>query len=92
MSRNNERLAKLKAQRAILEARIQAAEARAKTIERKQETRRKILIGAYYLEQSQQPHEQEALKARLAGYLTRASDRALFDLPPLDAPTAQLSK
>lgn len=84
MSMNHERLAKLKAQRAKIEARIQAAEARAKTMERKQATRRKILVGAYYLDQIQQPSEWEVLKAHLASYLTRASDRALFDLPPLD--------
>ena len=46
-------LEKLKAQRDTLNARIQAAEARAKVSDRKKDTRRKILVGAFYLDQAQ---------------------------------------
>jgi hypothetical protein len=45
-------LDKLKEQRTKLTARIQAAEARSKTSERKKETQRKIVVGAYYLDQA----------------------------------------
>lgn len=75
------RLDKLKAQRATLEARIQLAEARAKTQQRKQDTRRKILVGSYYLDQAQKNHQLDELKNIMDGYLTRNSDRKLFDLP-----------
>lgn len=77
-------LEKLKQQRAALNARIQAAEARSKVSERKQDTRRKILIGAYYLDQAQRnSHQWAELQQIMARYLTRESDRRLFELPPL---------
>ena len=75
-------LEKLKAQRAKLEARIQAAESRAKASERKQDTRRKILLGAYYLEQIQRDGQMDEIKKHLDGFLVRDSDRQLFGLPP----------
>lgn len=78
-------LEKLKKQRTTLDNRIQAAEARTRVSERKKDTRRKILVGAYYLEQTQNhPERMTELKTHLAGYLKRNSDRQLFDLPPLD--------
>ena len=43
-------LEKLKEQREKLNARIQQKESRLKTSERKKETRKKILIGSYYLD------------------------------------------
>lgn len=75
-------LEKLKAQRAKLEARIQAAEARSKSAERKQETRRKILVGSYYLDKAREEGKLNELKHRMADYLTRDSDRKLFDVSP----------
>lgn len=69
-------LEKLKSQQTKLAARIQAMEARAKVSERKQETRRKILIGAYYLDAVKKNGEMELLKQQLDGYPTRDSDRA----------------
>ena len=87
-------LEKLKSQQAKLAARIQAAEARVKVSERKQDTRRKILIGAYYLDEARKNHGGNghdglvALKAKLDGYLKRDSDRKLFDLSPLPVPSS----
>lgn len=84
-------LAKLKSQQAKLAARIQAAEARVRVSERKQDTRRKILIGAYYLDEVRKNHGNDghdglaALKEKLDGYLKRDSDRKLFDLLPIPA-------
>ena len=77
-------LLKLKEQRAKLEARIQAIEARAKQDERKKDTRRKILVGSYYLEQVIQNNQMDDLKKKLDSFLTRNSDRRLFDLPERD--------
>lgn len=73
-------LEKLKAQQAKLAARIQAAEARAKVSERKQETRRKILVGSYYLDEAKKNNKLETIKEAMSTYLKRESDRALFDL------------
>ena len=74
-------LEKLKAQQAKITARIQQVEARNKVTERKQDIRRKILIGAYYLDQAKQnPETMKAIKTGLDGYLTRNTDRRLFEL------------
>lgn len=76
-------LEKLKAQRAKIDARIQAAESRAKVSERKQDTRRKILIGSYYLDQAQKNNQMDDIKKLMDSYLKRNSDRKLFDLPEI---------
>lgn len=57
-----ERLQNLKTQREILEAKIQKMEILTKAQHRKQDTRRKILIGAYFLEQAKQDSTIENLK------------------------------
>lgn len=75
-------LEKLKAQKEKIEARIQGAEAREKVKTRKQDTRRKILIGAYYLDMAQENNSMDEIKKLMDGYLTRDSDRKLFDLNP----------
>jgi large subunit ribosomal protein L7/L12 len=74
-------LEKLKQQKAILEARIQAAEARMKQGQRKKDTRRKILIGSYYLDKAMAENTLPQLKVLMDKYLSRESDRKLFDLP-----------
>ncbi|MEW6569369.1 MAG: mobilization protein [Chloroflexota bacterium] len=68
-----------KAKKQQIEARKRAAESKKK---RSDETRRKILVGAAILakvERGEWP--QEKLLAMLDASLTRADDRALFDLP-----------
>lgn len=76
-------LEKLKNQREKLNARIQSAEARLKTTERKKDSRRKILIGSYYLEEANKNNTWEEMKTILSQYLKRNSDRELFGLEPL---------
>jgi hypothetical protein len=71
-------LAKLKAQREKLNARIQKMEALEKERERKQDTRRKILIGAYYLDKARQENTMAELNQLMLGFLTRDSDKVLF--------------
>ena len=73
-------LEKLKAQREKLDARIQLAEARTKKSERKQDIRRKILIGSYYLDKARKEEKMHELKEQMDSYLSRESDRKLFDL------------
>jgi hypothetical protein len=75
---------KLKAQREKIDARIQALQVRVKTVERKRELQRKILVGTYYLQEALQQDEMEALKQKMNSFLTRDSDRALFDLMPIE--------
>jgi hypothetical protein len=84
MEKRKNQLDKLKEQRDVLNNRIQAAEARQRVSERKQDTRRKILVGAYYWDEAQRnPEQQTQLLKIMADYLTRDSDRRLFGLPPL---------
>jgi hypothetical protein len=77
------RLDRLKEQREKINARIQAVESRLKTSERKQDVRKKILIGAYYLDQAEKNNAMSELKSIMNGFLKRDFDRELFGLEPL---------
>jgi hypothetical protein len=76
-------LKKLKEQREKLNARIQKQESRLKLSGRKQETRRKILIGSYFLDNAIKNGTFEEIKKKMDSFLTRNSDRQIFDLPDL---------
>jgi hypothetical protein len=56
--------------------------------QRKDDTRRKILVGSMYLDRGEKDADQKArtLK-RLNEFLQRTDDRALFGLPPLPSAT-----
>ena len=71
-------LEKLKSQRQKLDARIQKMEAMGKSQTRKQDVRRKILIGAYYLNQAIKEGTVPQLREMMSGFLTRESDKKLF--------------
>ena len=73
-------LEKLKRQKEILDARIQQAESRFKVKERKEDTRRKILIGAFMIEQLKKEEKFDSMIKELDGFLTRNSDRKLFGM------------
>lgn len=76
-----EKLQQLKLRQQRLEARKRAGEA---LRERKATTRRKILVGGVVLAKVQQGEiDREQYLGWLDQVLTRADDRALFDLPPL---------
>lgn len=47
------------------------------------DTRRKILIGNYYLEQAKKNNTFFHIVKLMDAYLTRDSDRKLFDLAPI---------
>ena len=74
-------LEKLKKQRDAINARIQKMQALEMTRERKRETRRKILVGAYFLDKARKENTLEQLNRDLEAFLTRDSDRSLFGLP-----------
>jgi hypothetical protein len=76
-------LEKLKEQRDKLNARIQQKEAHLKSSERKMDTRKKILIGSYFLDNAIKAGTFEEIKQKMNSFLTRNSDRVLFDLPEL---------
>ncbi len=61
-----------------LKAQIQAKKALVRQQERKRDTRRKILIGAWLMDQK----DTEFLREKMDRYLTRDNDRKLFGLPP----------
>jgi uncharacterized membrane protein YqiK len=80
MSKSKQSLERLKEQREKLNARIQAQESRLKNTERKKDTRRKILIGSYFIDEAQKENKVDSLKTLMDKYLKRNSDRLLFDL------------
>ena len=80
---------KLLQQRAQIDARIQAAKARLSQAERKDDTRRKVLLGAFVLEALGGNVVALELNGRkLADFIRRDADRALLGLPSLAAATA----
>jgi len=79
MSNYQERLKRLEDKQRKLLAEIQDAKARAKQQERRDDARRKILVGAMLLAES--GDSWESLKPKLDDYLSRPNDRRLFGLP-----------
>ncbi|HNY69995.1 MAG TPA: mobilization protein [Syntrophorhabdus sp.] len=74
-------LSKLLEKKQKLEQQIASAKARAKKADRADDTRRKILVGAYFIEVKYKD-DQDELKKLMDGFLVRDNDRALFGLPP----------
>ena len=79
------KLERLLQKEAQLKAQIQQAKAAERTLEKKKDTRRKILIGAAVLarvEHGEWPEED--LKMMMDGFLTRQNERDLFDLDDVE--------
>jgi large subunit ribosomal protein L7/L12 len=74
-------LDKLMEKKQKLEQQIANAKARVKKKERAADTRKKILVGAYFLEVKYKDKEEDLIKL-LDGFLIRDNDRALFGLTP----------
>lgn len=78
----NKKLTQLKEQKARLEIVKKVRDAK---VERAADTRRKILLGAYLLEEIQRDSVlEESIKTKLATWLKRDDDRQLFSLPSLN--------
>jgi len=75
-----EKIEKLKKQQSVLKARIQIMESKEKTIQRKLDTRMKILIGSYFLDKYKQENKFDDIIKIMDTYLTRESDRKIFNL------------
>ena len=77
-----EKLKQLKAQKQAIEER---ARTKKKEQERKDDTRRKILLGSYLIKKMQANEaNKEKILAELNEYLTEDRDRQLFDLPNIE--------
>ena len=77
-----EKLKQLKAQKQAIEARERTKK---KEQERKDDTRRKILLGSYLIKKmSDNEANKEKILAELNEYLTEDRDRQLFNLPPIN--------
>ncbi|WP_040332785.1 hypothetical protein [Acinetobacter gerneri] len=72
-----EKLKQLKAQKQAIEARERTKQ---KEQERKDDTRRKILLGSYLIKKMQNEANKEKILAELNEYLTEDRDRKLFNL------------
>ena len=77
-----EKLKQLKARKQAIEARERSKQ---KEQERKDDTRRKILLGSYLIKKMQNEANKEKILAELNEYLTENRDRQLFDLPDIEA-------
>ncbi len=76
------KLEKLLQKREQLNAEIQKARARETAQKRKEDTRRKILLGALMIEMMDKGElDDGVIMKRLEGFLTRDIDRKLFDFP-----------
>ena len=72
-----EKLKQLKAQKQAIEAREHTKQ---KEQQRKDDTRRKILLGSYLIKKMQNEANKEKILAELNEYLTEDRDRKLFNL------------
>ena len=81
LKQQEERLKQLKAQKQAKDAREKAKQ---KEQDRKNDTRRKILLGSYLLKKMENEANKEKILMELNEYLTENRDRQLFDLPNIE--------
>jgi len=77
-----QRLEQLKQKKEHLAAQIQKIENSKKSKERKTDTRKKILVGSYYLDKAKKENTYDDIVQIMDEYLTRDSDRKIFNLEP----------
>lgn len=79
------KLQKLEERRVKIAAEIARVKAREATAKRKDDTRKKVLLGALVLSMIDKGEwTREKLDFALARFLSRPQDRVLFNLPPLE--------
>ena len=85
IAKDQEKMNQLKENIIQLKAQKQAALAREKSKqkaqERKDETRRKILLGSFLLKEMEDEAQKQKILAGINEYLTEDRDRKLFNLP-----------
>jgi len=82
MSKTNIALESLLKRQEQIAARIESLKAKEATQQRKDDTRRKILIGAYILDKHDKADSMSSLIVELDRFLFKPNDRSLFGLPP----------
>lgn len=82
MSKTNIALENLLKRQEQIAARIESLKAKEAIQHRKDDTRRKILVGAYVLEKHDKAGTISSLVSELDHFLFKLNDRALFGLPP----------
>lgn len=92
VSNGKQKLEGLKNKQAVLKARIEQMEAREKTIARKQDLRRQVLVGAFVLGEALRDGTVDELYRKMDKFLLRNSDRVLFGLPLLPQAVKLASK
>jgi hypothetical protein len=83
MHEKQSRLDALKKKQEQLSAQIQKLESLEKSRVQKCDTRRKILIGSYFLDKASEEGTLDSLNQQMEHYLKRNTDRELFQLTPL---------
>jgi hypothetical protein len=83
MNKQRSKLETLKKKKEQFNARIHKLESLQKSRERKRDTRRKILIDAYFVDKANEEGSLDSLYKKMDSYLKRNSDRELFNLEPL---------
>lgn len=78
----NKRLQRLEKRKRQIDAQVQKTKARQIRNLSKIDTRRKILVGAFFLQKYSLDGEEDKLVKMLDPFLTRDRDRELFGLPP----------
>ena len=88
----NQKITSLQEKRNALNARIQRELIRERSVERRADTRRKVLAGATVLQWATKDGEFAAkLRAELQAFLVKPADRVLFGLPVEEADKAKAS-
>ncbi len=87
MSQSTPELEALIKKRAQLDARIQNLKAKEATQQRKDDTRRKILVGSYILDKNHKADTMDKIIQDLDKFLSKPNDRALFGLAPREEKT-----
>jgi len=85
------RVEELLQQKERLEKEIQAAKRDIRNQARRNDARRKILLGAFLLAVEADPTTLEIGGKRFAHWLTRPDERELFNLPPLSSDSPALA-
>jgi hypothetical protein len=84
MDKNKTKLELLKKKQDQLSAKIQKLESLEKSRERKRDTRRKILVGSYFLSKANEENTLPNLYKQIESYLNRDADKELFNQKYLD--------
>ncbi len=80
----NQKLDELLKRREQLNAQIQKIRTKEANQKRKEDTRRKVLLGALMMEMMEKGEiDSQKIRKKLSSFVTRDIDRKLFDLPNL---------